>query len=241
MRLVFFVLLIGCRESAPHVWMPAEGPPILLSREARADRCVPPRIGTETLGAADAVEPTELMDPRFGGHEGFFRLEGTAPEPREGPSGPIQLELRAPDVVAVGDSFSVRLDGNNLTPVTRTILRALDGSLEHLREPHVDVYVRDELGREYVWSSTGERCGNVNSIQESDYVHLGPYERASDFAGPWASHLGSLRIHTPGRFVLWVVYRDCGARDGGIRLGRNVDHPTEAGTFASNSVEITLQ
>lgn len=205
------------------------------------DRCVHLRIGTEALGAADAVEPTELMDPRFGGREGFFRLEEAAPRPREGSRGPIQLELRGPDFVAVGESFSVGLDANNLTPVTRTILRALDGSLEHLREPHVDVFVRDERGVEYVWSSVGERCGNVNSIQESDYVRIGPYERVNDFAGPWASHLSSLRIHTPGRFVLWVVYRDCGARDGGIRLGSDAHYPTELGTFVSNPVEITVR
>lgn len=239
MRWVLLVVLIGCRAPEPYVWMPAEEAPTVST--SAAHRCEPPRLRSDVLGAADEVTATGLLDPRFEGNEGFFRLEEAAPPPREGSSGPVQLELHAPEAVAVGDSFSVGLDAKNLTPVTRTLLRALDGSLERMREPHVDVYVRDAHGIEYVWSSVGERCGNVNSIQESDYVHIGPYQRANDFAGPWASHLGSLRIRDSGRFVLWVVYRDCGARDGGIRLGSDALRPTELGTFASNPVEITVR
>ncbi|HJL14026.1 MAG TPA: hypothetical protein RMH99_00150, partial [Sandaracinaceae bacterium LLY-WYZ-13_1] len=110
------------------------------------------------------------------------------------------------------------------------MMRALDGSLEHWRSPHWDLYLRDDAGRVHRWGYRGGRCGNVNPIRDEDYVALRPGESRDDVPGPWAGYLRGATVPVPGRYTVWVVYRFCGP------TGQRAD--LVEGVFASDALSL---
>lgn len=222
---------------SPTVPGPAAVPPATPT-ECLAD---PPPSEGPPLGAPRA-EGEDLMDPRFGGGNGFFEVQAPAPGPRTTATTPIQLELSGPARLAPDRPLALRLTFANPSSGPVTVMRALDGSLEHWRHPHYDLYLRDEgTQRVYRWDYHGGRCGNVNPIRDEDYVTLAAGPRRDDVHGGWAAHVSQAAVGTPGVYTAWVVYRFCGHGGGGLPLGPNVERPVLEGVFASNAVRLEVR
>lgn len=202
-----------------------------------------PTTSGPALGAPAPARGESLMDPRFGGGFGFFAVDAPPPGPRTTGSSPIELGLTGPSQVRPDAPLGLAVAFTNRSASPVTVMRALDGSLEHWRDPYYDLYLRDEAsGRVHRWDYHGGRCGNVNRITDEDFVTLAPGERRDGVPGPWASHLRQATLGVPGHYVAWVVYRQCGGPSAGLPLGPNAQHPSvTAGVFASNPIPIEIR
>jgi hypothetical protein len=183
------------------------------------------------------------MQPRFGGGLGFFPVDGAAPGPRSSRTAPLELTLSGPSRRTPSQRLDLQVTVENRSAEPVVAMRALDGSLEHWREPHWDLYLRDEAsGRVYRWDFHGGRCGNVDPIRVEDYVELRPGERRDEVPGPWANHLGGATVGARGRYTAWVVYRFCGHGGAGLPLGRQVERgDVTRGVFTSNAITIEVR
>lgn len=225
-------------SAGPHHSPPVARPPASPLCDVPA-----PTTSGAALGAPAPARGESLMDPRFGGGFGFFAVEAPPPGPRTTGSAPIELALSGPSQVRPDAPLGLALAFTNRSAGPVTVMRALDGSLEHWRDPHYDLYLRDEAsGRVHRWDFHGGRCGNVNPIADEDFVTLASGERRDDVPGPWASHLRQATVGVPGRYVAWVVYRQCGGPSTGLALGPNARHPSvTAGVFTSNPIAIEVR
>ncbi|MBX3271517.1 MAG: hypothetical protein KF729_14725 [Sandaracinaceae bacterium] len=201
-----------------------------------------PTTSGAALGTPAPAQGESLMDPRFGGGLGFFEVDGAAVGPRTTSTAPIELELTGPARRRADEPLGLALGFVNRSASAAVVMRALDGSLEHWREPHYDIHLRDEAtGRVYRWDYHGGRCGNVNPVRDEDYVTLAPGERRDDVAGGWSGLRGAA-VGAPGRYAVWVVYRYCGGPAQGIPLGPNAQRPdVTRGVFASNAITIEVR
>lgn len=227
--------------------------PMLVSIAPRPAPTLPPSVppacqtpapttSGSPLGTPAPAGGGNLMQPRFGGGLGFFEVDGAAPGPRAGRTAPIELELTGPSRVSPTDALGLRLTAHNRSGQPVVMMRALDGSLEHWRDPHYDLYLRDEAsGQVYRWDFHGGRCGNVNPITDEDYLTFAPGGHDDQVAGPWASHLAQARVGAPGRYAAWVVYRWCGHDGSGLPLGTDVRRQVTPGVFASNPISIEVR
>ena len=138
------------------------------------------------LGAKQKVARTNVMNARFDGGFGFYPLRAKA-DPGPASDGPLRLTLSGPERIKPeplkkDQPLRLSLRFRNVTARPLTILRPNDGSLEHMREPHYDLFLRDEgSGRVYRYAFVGGRCGNVNPTRPEDHVELAPgSERGSN-------------------------------------------------------------
>jgi hypothetical protein len=183
------------------------------------------------------------MSPHFGGGSAFYLVDGSPPPARRGPDPVLELRLAGHTTRRSGQPLELSLSFENRSRGPLVVLRPLDGSLEHLREPHYDLYLRDEGdGAVYRWAFVGGRCGNVNPITADDLVALAPGESRDDVINGWARHLRRASIARPGRYSAWVVYRSCGDHTHGLALGP--DAPTASvhlGQHVSNPVRFEVR
>lgn len=183
------------------------------------------------------------MAPRFDGGIGFYRVIGAAPGPRAAAhDSPVELTLGAPAHVALGAPIALALEFANTARAPITLVRPLDGSFEHWRDPGYELYLRDESSSEiYAYAFHGARCGNVNPITKEDYVTLTPGEKRDDVhANGWASYFSNAAVARPGTYSLWAVYRECGKK-GGVALGKDrVRADVYRGVHASNAVRLVV-
>ncbi|MFO0575918.1 MAG: hypothetical protein U1A78_18115 [Polyangia bacterium] len=174
------------------------------------------------LGAKQKVARTNVMNARFDGGFGFYALRAKA-DPGPASDGPLRLTLSGPERLKKDQPLRLTLRFRNPTVRPITILRPNDGSLEHMREPHYDLFLRDEgSGRVYRYAFVGGRCGNVNPTRPEDHVELAPGSERGDVVNGWADYLSSARIGAPGRYRLWLRYRFCSYQGRGLPLGKDV-------------------
>lgn len=174
------------------------------------------------LGAKQKVARTNVMNARFDGGFGFYPLRAKA-EPGPASDGPLRLTLSGPERLKKDQPLRLSLRFRNSTARPLTVLRPNDGSLEHMRQPHYDLFLRDEgSGRVYRYAFVGGRCGNVNPTRPEDHVELAPGSERGDVVNGWADYLASARIGAPGRYRLWLRYRFCGYEGRGLPLGADV-------------------
>jgi len=151
-----------------------------------------------------------------GNYEGFFLVEGSAVPPRRGRGvEELQLVLDGPRTIRRGAPLSLSLSARNRRPTSVTVMRAVDGSFEHWRDPAYDVFVEARDGRVFHLTTAPDagRCGMVNRLSGNDLVTLPAGSREANIAGPWADHMKRARLTAPGRYKVWVVYRQCGQAD----------------------------
>lgn len=159
-------------------------------------------------------------------------------------SGALQLELQGPRTIRRDQPIPLQVSFRNASARTMTVIRANDGSHEHMREPFVDLYVED-LATQTVYRSSfvGGRCGMVNQLQATDLVSI-PARGSSDApVAEWAGHLRQSKIPAAGRYRLWAVYRMC-SFDRAQGMGTSsVSQPADlfVGRAASNAIELTVQ
>lgn len=203
----------------------------------------PTTDGARPLAAPASAAGTTIMSARFDGGMGFYRVVGAAPSPRAGADSPIEVVVGAAPVLAINTPLLLTVTFTNTSRTPVTLLRPLDGTLEHMRDPGYELYLRDEAsGDVYAYAFHGGRCGNVNPITASDYLTLSPGQKRSDVhTNGWGNYLGSAGIGRAGAYSVWVVYREC-ARGGGVPLGTDVVRSDlHRGVHASNAVRIVIR
>jgi hypothetical protein len=182
-----------------------------------------------------------VMRSHFDGGFGFYRVNGLGQAPRTTGDLPFELRLAAPATASTTSPIALSLDFTNTSHAPLAVLRPLDGSTEHMRDPTVDLYLRDETsGDVYVWAFHGGRCGNMNFITKDDFTAINPNQSKSDVhKNGWAPHLEQVTIGRAGTYSLWVVYEVCG-HGLGLRQA-DVHFTASAGAHASNAVRIVVQ
>lgn len=225
---------------------PPPSAPAAVVATCRADD--PVIVPGQPLGPPQPAGGGTVMSPQLGGGSGFYAVDGPVPPARSDRqhTSPLELSLaltapatRAPDA-ALGLTLSFEVRGR----ASLVVLRALDGSLEHWRQPTYDLYLQREGDpRTYRWAYVGGRCGNVNPLTPADYVTLRRGARRTDVAGEWADYLRSATVGQPGRYSAWVVYRFCGEFGSrGVPLGDDHVRPeTHVGRYASNAVRFEVR
>ena len=178
---------------------------------------------------------------------GFFATE-TPPSQGPGGTGALRLTLsrRGAGVATRGAPIELALALQNATEDDLVLATAIDGSLEHMRSPFVDLYAREtSSGQTYRWAPGPGygRCGNVNPRTKADWVRVPPGARVPRPLGPWADHVERVAIDAPGTFMLWVVYAACLGPERGAALGQDQAAPPRPieGTQASNPVTIEIR
>jgi hypothetical protein len=184
------------------------------------------------------------MAPVFSGGYDFYEVD-SAPAPRSAGDTPLELTLRAPSPsLTTKDPIALELTFANTGSGRVTLLHPLDGTLEHMREPFYDLYLRDEAtSKVYRYAFFGGRCGNVNAIAQDDYVDLKPAATRSDLdTTGWADYVKHAVVGKPGTYRAWIVYRFCSAEPEGVPLGRDVVRKDALlGVHASNAVMLTVR
>ena len=99
--------------------------------------------------------------------------------------------------------FSHRFENKGETSVL--LLKALDGSAEGRRYPHVFLEVKDAGGTPISQSPGCGRCGNLNQLVEADFLELKPGESKDLLEGGFP--YWPLRVDRPGLYRATLVYR----------------------------------
>jgi hypothetical protein len=242
--LLAFCPLLGCSSAAPPT-------PTQAYAQAKG-RCSaqPPVVNeNERLDPLNTASPAGgLMNPDLSEYLGFYALPRPPTAAREDDGYPIELRLRAKPVISPGEPPGIELKIANRSRGKLTLMHPVEGSDAHWRHPYYDLYVRPENShRTYALASVGDlRCGNVNPIEARDYFELGPGE-SNEPAIDEGVGIDYARLLTPGRYVMWVVYRHCGfgassVGEGGVPLGENVvRNDVLQGEYASNPVAIEVR
>jgi hypothetical protein len=238
---------LGAPRAEPPPDAPAQGVPAAPASASPAASALPAALGPAAavpgcdeedagsqldveagpLGQKQKVARTNLMNARFDGGSGFYPLRGKA-DPGPPSDGPLQLSLIGPERVGRNQPLRLALRFHNRDKANRplTVLRPNDGSLEHMRQPHYDLFLRDEgSGRVYRYAFVGGRCGNVNPTRPEDHVEIPPATTRSDVVNGWADYLTSARISVTGRYRLWLRYRFCSYESRGLPLGKDTRRP----------------
>jgi len=184
------------------------------------------------------------MSSHFGGGFGFYQVDGSAPAARAATETdtPLELRLHGPGAIGTKDPIRLEVVFANTGTGGLTLIDAMDGSLEHWRDPTYDLYLREETsGTVYRYAFVGGRCGDINSVGPHDYVDLKPGETRANVQGDWADYLKSATIAKPGKYTAWVVYRFCTWQAMGVLLGKDfIRKETHMGMHASNAVALTV-
>ncbi|HEU4407331.1 MAG TPA: hypothetical protein VFS43_18835 [Polyangiaceae bacterium] len=235
--------LLGCSSAAPPT-------PTQALAQAKG-RCSVPTPGLNELERLDPLSTASpaggLMNPDLSEYRGFFALARPPVAARESDGYPLELRLRAKPVVSPAEPLGIELQAVNRSGGKLTLMHPIDGSDAHWRYPFYDLYVRPENSyRTYALASVGARCGNVNAIGAEDYLELRPGEASEPAISEW-SEIDRARLLSPGRYVLWVVYRHCGFGasvdpQSGVLLGESVVRgDVLEGEYASNPVTVEVR
>lgn len=160
------------------------------------------------------------MEPQFDGGAGFYPLEGKV-EPDPPNDAMLRLWISGPSKLAPGKPLQLGVHFRNRTQQPLVVLRPNDGSVEHMRYPHYDLFLQDEAsGQTYRWAYQGGRCGNINATKRKDHVVIAPGSERADVDVSWADYLKSAALPSRGTYRVWVVYRFCGYESRGIPLSK---------------------
>lgn len=195
-----------------------------------------------TFGQRVPVRKSNIMSPEFGGGHGFYLLK-TSPAPGPKNDAMLQLVLTGPSKVSTGKPLKLHVEFRNQANQPLVVLRPNDGSLEHMRYPHYDLYLADDAnGKVYRYAYKGGRCGNINRTTREDHVSVSTGGQRADVVNGWGSHLENAVIAQRGKFHVWVEYRFCGYESRGIPLGKDVYQPgVWKGAVSSNALAIEVR
>jgi hypothetical protein len=172
---------------------------------------------------------------------GFYEVDGPAPAPRTADDAPLELRLTGPSEVATGEPLHLALTFVDTGSAPVVVVKPIDGTFEHLRDPAYDLYLRDEAsGVVYRLAPRGSRCGNTDPAKPRDYVTLGPHASSSSGAIE-ATHLTHATVERSGTYTAWVAYRFCGHIEGFSATRDFVRTDTLRGVHASNAIALTVR
>lgn len=198
-------LLWGCSVAAPQ---PDQAH---AEAERRCDVELPNYNRREILDPLSTNSPAGgLLNPELSATEGFFALNRPPAAPREIEGYPVEFRLSAHDIVSPGQHLGIGLEIVNRSRGKLTLAHPAVCSHDLMRFPYYDFYVRpDGEQRTYYFTSSAIlRCDNVTDSREPPpYFELAPGQNAKAQLEP--SEVDQARLLTPGRYVLWAVYRYC--------------------------------
>jgi hypothetical protein len=194
------------------------------------------------FGQRVPVRKSNIMSPAFEGGHGFYPLQ-TNPAPGPKNDAMLQLVLTGPSKVSTGKPLKLHVGFRNQAKQPLVVLRPNDGSLEHMRYPHYDLYLaEDASGKVYRYAYKGGRCGNINRTKREDHVPVSAGSERADVVADWGDYLASAMIPHRGNFHVWVEYRFCGYESRGIPLGKDDYLPgVWKGAVSSNALAIEVK
>jgi hypothetical protein len=210
------------------------------------------RVKPSAKLAPDGTDPSKALirwrsapdgDPLDPLHDrwGFYEVDGSAPAPRTADDAPLEIRLAGPSEVATGEPLHLALTFVDTRSAPVVVVKPLDGTFEHLRDPAYDLFLRDEAsGVVYRLAPHGSRCGNTDPARPSDYVTLGPHASSSSGAIE-ATHLIYASVERSGTYTAWVAYRFCGHIEGFPGTRDFVRTDTLRGVHASNAIALTVK
>lgn len=255
------------QQTATPTARPTEAP----SQTTQAEEVRAPRVATpptQNTASSRCVAMTATTDPRdalgirvrVGPTRGdippqlnygtdvysvWLRMNGTdIPVPPATPAnGPLRITVTAPQSVSTRAAFALTVTAENTTNTAFSLLKVNDGSFEHMREPHADLYLqRLSDSAIYRYSGVGGRCGMINSVSADDIVPVAPHGTTRAPFAQWTQHLNEAKIPVVGRYRLWVVYRLCDAsRYGALSTGVTVPSNILSDVAISNAVEVEVR
>lgn len=199
-------------------------------------------VQSKPFGARVPVRKANIMSPEFDGGHGFYPMK-TRPAPGPKNDAMLQLELTGPSKISTGKPIKLHISFRNQTKQSLVVLRPNDGSLEHMRYPHYDLYLSDDAsGKVYRYAYKGGRCGNINRTKAEDHVSIPAGGQRADVVAEWGNYLSDALIAQRGNFHVWVEYRFCGYESRGIPLGKDVYQPgVWKGAVSSNALAIEVR
>ena len=185
------------------------------------------------------VEADTLSPPNEYG-TGFYRVDGNPPAPRTSAATPLEFTLASATTARRNTPLGFSLRVTNRSTSALTVMRAMDGSTEHMRDPSYDLYVREvESTAVYRWDFHGGRCGMTNAVGADDYVRIAPGAVNTTLPGAWGDHLQNATLSAPGHYEAWLVYRLCAEMRGS---GESAVGPAPAlGEYTSNAVRFRVR
>lgn len=189
--------------------------------------------------SAATVEIDEKAGPlgqkQSGGRYGFYPVRGKLATPPAS-TAPLVLIITAAELVPPDQKFKLTLRFVNRSPSPQIVLRPSDGSLEHLRFPHYDLFLRNlKTGRVYRWAAVGNRDRRLEVTREQDHAAIVPGAARDDIVLEWGGYLPDPTIAVAADYEMWMEYRFCGYEKRGISIGRDVEMPgVFKGTIVSN-------
>ena len=170
---------------------------------------------------------------QFGG--GFYPVRSKlAPPPAS--QAPLQLIITARELVPPGQPIKMAMRFVNRSQNPQIVLRPNDGTLQHLRFPHYDLFLRNvKSGQVYRWAFVGNANREINVTREQDHVEIVPGAARDDVVLEWGGYLPDPIIGVSADYELWMEYRFCGYEKRGLPIGRDVEMPgVFKGTIVSN-------
>jgi hypothetical protein len=235
-------LLAGCVSAA-----------LLAGCSAPQARYAHPEPREACLYASPSVNPLERLDPLSlfspaGGsmgnptvkpYHGFFAVFAPPTPPREEPTGSAEFRLTAKPVISPGEPLGLGLHVINRSRRPITVMNPWVGGEMPPTYSHYDLFIRPEnehRSYKYTYANIWRCEHDLNGSDE--HTDLSPGEATSfDMRDDQADGLAGLRLFSPGRYVLWSVYRYCGS------WSDSVAEPPGAmlGEYASNSVTVEVR
>jgi len=195
------------------------------------------------LAPPTPVDDEDIMSPRLFGGTGFYRVQGSATEPRAVSDGVLWLELWGPEDSAVGNPIGLTLRFRNRTKTAVSVVPPMDGTFGRKRYPHFDLYLRDETNQAtYRFAFVGGGCGTVNPLIFGSLIEVSPKDTRTKPDADWANYIAHAPLPRPGAFKAWVVYRYCPNGEAAELSELNPDEPPpHFGVYASNAVSIRVR
>jgi hypothetical protein len=231
-------LLVGCVSATPSADAPS------ARAEAASCSLQGPRVNNlEQLDPLSTFSPAGglLAHPEAETYRGFYALEQPPPPPRETPAGPAEFRLNAKAVVAPGEPLDLKLHVINRSRGNLSIARPTLNDDRRSTFAYYDLYLRPE-GEHRSYSFRVANVITCDAAVLSDKFERLDVERgrAKSFDEPEGERraLDRVRLLSPGRYVLWAVYRNCAAEPNTT----GVERPEPLmGEYASNSVTIEVR
>lgn len=146
----------------------------------------------EKAGPLGGNEGTRRSGPKaaqLGGGHGFYPVRGKLAPPSVSKA-PLELFITTRELSSPGQPIKLALRFVNRSQSPQIVLRPNDGTLEHLRFSHYDLFLRNlATGRVYRWASVGNASRKIRVTREQDHVEVAPGAERDDVVLKWGGHL----------------------------------------------------
>lgn len=176
----------------------------------------------------------------------FYATQGPSPkQPGDDARSPIQLTIRAPQIVVSTEPFTIKTTLTNRGKVPFIFERGAEGSTEHWTSPFIDTYMKpkgSDVVSRWTYDATVGRCGNVPTREAEDFITLKPGEKREEPFGDLVKDSLHVSVWTPGTYTFWVIYSACQGPEIGHKDGQDAPYPENwfEGTIVSNAITVEV-